>query len=142
MTKEQVKELLRKKKIWESSEIIGIIEDEKSFFSSDYSEKNTYWREDMKAEDVLPPEMVSDCTFIDEIGSIRNCQMVAIPIFRNNNLNKKFHELNSKSLRNKLREYISGNFSKVNIIIEHRPQTVEHRVVDAVFYTVYGLPSS
>ena len=142
MTKDQVKELLKEKKIWESSEIMWIIEDEKSFFSSDSTEKNTYWREDIKAEDVLPHEMVSDCTFIDHTGTIRNCQMVAIPIFRNNNLGKKFHELNSKSLKNKLKKYISENFSKVNIIIEHRPQTVEGRVVDAVFYTVYGLPSS
>ena len=142
MTKEQVKELLKEKKIWESDEIIGIIEGEKSFFSSDSSEKNTYWRHDIKAEDILPSEMVSDCTFIDHNGSIRNCQMVPIPIFRNNNLSKKFHEINSKSLKNKLKEYISRNFSSVNIIIEHRPQTVEGGVVDVVFYTVYGLPSS
>lgn len=140
MTKEEIGGLLKDKKIWESPEMIKIIEDEKSYFSSEISEKNRHWRCDIKASEILPEDMVSDCTFIDTMGGVRNCQMVGLPIFRNNNLGKEFYEITSDTLRNKLKSYITRNFSKVNLIIEHRPLTVEGRVVDVVFYTVYGLP--
>jgi hypothetical protein len=140
MTKEEIKELLREKKIWDSHEMVDVIENEKSYFSSEISDKNKHWRFDIKAEDILPEEMVSDCTFIDPTGGVKKCQMVELPIFRNNNLSKDFSQISSESLKNKLKRNIIGNFSKVNLIIEHRPSAVDGRVVDAVFYTVYGLP--
>jgi hypothetical protein len=139
MSSEIINEKLEEKTIWNDQDFIEAFDECKGDHTSEISETNKPWRYDIDPDELGLLDLKVDPVFIHN-GNSQTCKLTKIPIFRNIHLNKNFSGIKPKKLKNELASHIRENYTHINSIIEHRQSAVNpERVVDMVYYTIYGI---